>query len=51
MELNSEMKKGISKKSGEEYILVRIRLTEDYEKVVFLTDVEKALVKVTYKEI
>ena len=46
--MKCEIKKGVSKKSGKEYIAIEIEITPDYKKVVFLDSAEVALVKMTY---
>ena len=46
--MKCEIKKGIGKKSGKEYIAIEIEITPDYKKVVFLDSAEVALVKMTY---
>lgn len=47
--MKTEFKKGVSKKSGKEYIALEIEITPDYKKVVFLDPAEIALVKTTYE--
>lgn len=47
--MKTEIKKGVSKKSGKEYIALEIEITPDYKKVVFLDPAEIALVKTTYQ--
>lgn len=47
--MKTEIKKGVSKKSGKEYISLEIEITPDYKKVVFLDPAEIALVKTTYE--
>lgn len=46
--MKCELKKGVGKKSGKEYIAIEIEITPDYKKVVFLDSAEIALVKMTY---
>lgn len=46
--MNVEIKKGVSKKTGKDYILLEIEITPEYKKVVFLDPAECALVKATY---
>lgn len=46
--MKCEIKKGVGKKSGKEYIAIEIEITPDYKKVVFLDPAETALVKTTY---
>lgn len=46
--MKCEIKKGVGKKSGKEYIAIEIEITPDYKKVVFLDSAEVALVKMTY---
>lgn len=46
--MKCEIKKGVGKKSGKEYISLEIEITPDYKKVVFLDPAEVALVKTTY---
>lgn len=48
--INTELKKGISKKSGKEYYYLEIELAPDYKKVVLLDRPEVALVKLTIKD-
>lgn len=47
--MEAKIKKGVSKKSGKEYIALEIEITPDYKKVVFLDPAEIALVKTTYE--
>lgn len=47
--MKTEIKKGVSKKSGKEYIALEIEITPCYKKVVFLDPAEIALVKTTYE--
>lgn len=47
--IEAEIKKGVGKKSGKEYVVVEIQLTPDYKKLVFLDLAETALVKTTYE--
>ena len=42
MNLNAKLEKRISKKSGNEYYCIVVKIAEDYEKIIFL---EKAEVK------
>lgn len=42
---------GVSKKTNKEYTMVKIPLSDDYEKVVFLDPPETALVKLTYNNL
>lgn len=46
--INAEIKKGVSKKTGKEYMCIEIEITPEYKKVVFLDPAEQALVKCTY---
>lgn len=46
--MKCEIKKGVGKKSGREYIAIEIEITPDYKKVVFLDPAEVELVKITY---
>lgn len=50
IKVETTITKGIGKKSGKEYVRIEIPITEDYTKIVFLDDVEKALFKVTYEK-
>ena len=47
--ITAELKKGVGKKSGNEYYAIEIEITPDYKKVVFLDPCETALVKRTYE--
>lgn len=47
--MKCEIKKGVGKSSGKEYIAIEIEITPDYKKVVFLDPAETALVKMTYE--
>ena len=47
--IKAELKKGVGKKSGKEYIAIEIEITPDYKKVVFLDPAEVCLVKATYE--
>lgn len=47
--IKAELKKGVGKKSGKEYIAIEIEITPDYKKVVFLDPAETCLVKATYE--
>lgn len=47
--MKCEIKKGVGKNSGKEYIAIEIEITPDYKKVVFLDPAETALVKATYE--
>ena len=49
LEISATIEKGVSKKNGKEYILIRIPLAPNYNKVVFLDSAEQALVKATYE--
>lgn len=45
----SIIKNGIGKKSGKSYVSVTIPMTENYSKVVFLDEAERALFEATYE--
>lgn len=47
-EITATIKKGVSQKTGKEYVLIEIPITDDYKKVVFLDKPEQALIKLTY---
>lgn len=49
IEISATIEKGVSKKSGKEYVMIKIPLAPNYTKVVFLDPAEQALVKVTYE--
>lgn len=42
---NGEIRTGVSRKTGKEYMLLEIELAPNYRKVVFLDDAEVALIK------
>lgn len=48
--VTGEIKVGQSKKTGKDYVMVEIPLTDNYKKVVFLDPAEQALVKITYNK-
>lgn len=50
MELNATLEKKVSSKSGKEYYVIEIKLTETYTKQVFLDSAELELIKVTYSK-
>lgn len=50
LEISAKIEKGVSKKSGKEYVMVKIPLAPNYVKVVFLDPAEQALVNVTYNQ-
>ena len=50
LEISPRIEKGVSKKTGKEYFMLKIPLSEDYEKVVFLDPAEASLVKLTYNQ-
>ena len=50
LEISAKIEKGVCKKNGREYIMVKIPLAPNYVKVVFLDPAEQALVNVTYNK-
>lgn len=48
--ISAKIVKGVSKNNNKEYIMVKIPLAPDYEKVVFLDSAEQALVNLTYNK-
>lgn len=47
--MKTELKKGISEKTGREYYYISIMLTPTYEKKVFLENAEVELIKLLQK--
>lgn len=47
--IKAEIKKGVSKKTKNEYIAIELEITPEYKKVVFLDRAEIALIKATYE--
>lgn len=47
--ITAELKRGVGKKSGNEYYAIEIDITPTYKKVVYLDDCETALVKMVYE--
>lgn len=47
--MKCSIEKKVSKKTNKEYWCIKIQLTEDYTKFVFLDPAETALIKATYK--
>ena len=47
--MKTELKKGISKKTGEEYYYLSIMITPTYEKKVFLDSAEIELIRIMSK--
>lgn len=50
LEISAKIVKGVSKNNNKEYIMVKIPLAPNYQKVVFLDAAEQALVNVTYNQ-
>ena len=49
-EISAKIVKGVSKSNNKEYIMIKIPLAPNYEKVVFLDYAERILVNLTYNE-
>ena len=50
MDLKANLQKKVSAKSGKEYYVIEIKLTDTYTKQVFLDNAELELIKITYSK-
>ena len=48
MKLNATLEKKVSAKSGKEYFVIEVKLTDTYTKQVFLDSAELELIKLSY---